>query len=82
MNDLQTDIQGIPALIRVNTFKQVRGSFHPDAASDLDYLGYTEMDYEVLDRKGYLAPWLERKIDEHDEERIETMIHNKYGGQQ
>jgi len=78
MNDLQTDIQGIPALVRVHDFTQVKGSLHPNAASDLDYLGYTEMDYEVLDRRGYPAPWLARKMDWRDEERVEIMVHREY----
>jgi len=31
---------------------------------------YDDFIYRILDRKGYLAPWLERKITNKDEERL------------
>jgi hypothetical protein len=40
----------------------------------LDYYGYTESEWEVLDRKGYKAAWLERKLSSKDESRIESEI--------
>ena len=32
--------------------------------SDVDYYGYTEIEWFLIDRKGYSAEWLERKMDE------------------
>lgn len=66
---IKSNISGIPCLIGVTTFfiKQ------PDPYtwdSDWDYYGYTEIEFDILDRKGYRAPWLERKMTEDDEERI------------
>ena len=55
-------IAGIPCLIGVRDFVKVQGSFSFNAPSDLDYSGYTEMSYDVLDRKGLIAAWLERKV--------------------
>ena len=33
--------------------------------------GKDEFDFEILDRKGYRALWLERKVDEHIEFRLQ-----------
>lgn len=75
-----TQIQGIPCLVEVTTFINVKpwkGSLHTCPSSD-DYYGYTEIEYEVLDRKGYLAKWLERKMTDRDVERVKEDIRNAY----
>lgn len=54
-------VKNIPCLIGVVNYTHVKGSFSYDAPSDLDYTGYTECDWEILDRKGYKADWLYRK---------------------
>lgn len=59
---IQTRLAGIPCQIAVSNFKRVKGSYSYNAPSDLDYYGYTDYDYEVLDRRGRPAPWLERKV--------------------
>lgn len=38
--------------------------------------GYSE--YRVLDRKGYIAEWLERKITDEDENNIQELIGNYF----
>jgi hypothetical protein len=30
----------------------------------LDYYGFTEIEWDMLDRKGYRAKWLDRKIEQ------------------
>ncbi len=72
--EIESRISGIPCLIRVTHFESVRGSYSYNAASDWDYYGYTESEWEVLDRKGYKAAWLERKLSSKDESRIESEI--------
>ena len=42
--------------------------------SDWDCYGYTDIEFDVLDRKGYKAPWLKRKLTDSDRERIETEL--------
>ena len=49
-------IAGIPCLIGVIEFKFVKGNSR--ANSDWDFHGYTDIDFEILDRKGYKAAWL------------------------
>lgn len=67
--DFDTTIAGIPCGIKVTHFRAVAGD-SSTWASDWDYYGYTELDYIVLDRKGYPAPWLEKKLDKQDQDRI------------
>lgn len=63
---IQTQLAGIPCQIAVTGFHRVKGSYRYDAPSDLDHTGYCEYDYEVLDRRGRLAPWLEKKVTEDE----------------
>lgn len=60
--ELPARIAGIPCLIGVKQCLVVPG----DPAtwdSDWDYHGYDDIDYDVLDRRGRSAPWLQRKVD-------------------
>lgn len=79
MSLVPTTIQGIPALALVTHYRVVRGSFSHNAPSDLDYRGYTEMEYEVCDRRGRAAPWLQLKMNEEDRMRVEAAIHEEMG---
>jgi hypothetical protein len=40
----------------------------------MDYYGYHEVEFDVYDRRGYRAAWLERKMTDEDRARIETEI--------
>lgn len=67
-------IAGIPCTIAVIYFHHQRphgGSAHT-CDSDVDWYGYTEMEFDVLDRKGYLANWLEKKMTDDDRIEIES----------
>lgn len=69
-----TRIAGIPCQIGVTYFHYQppwRGSSQT-CDSDWDYYGYTELEYDVLDRRGRPAAWLEKKID--DEIRTEIQL--------
>lgn len=64
MAEFEFRIAGIPARIGVTYFHYQppwRGSAHT-CDSDWDYYGYTELEYDVLDRRGNPAEWLERKL--------------------
>lgn len=70
---IEFTLAGIPCLIGVqNFFKQDAGG--RSASSDWDCDGYVEWDGEILDRKGYSAPWLERKITSKIEDQIERAV--------
>ena len=71
-----SNVCGIPCIIRVdNYFKQRAwsGSAY-NCQSDWDYYGYEELEYSVLDRKGYPAAWLERKLTPKERSRITEEI--------
>mgnify|MGYP001097107250 CR=1 FL=1 len=75
---IESTVKSIPCKIRVDDYYKVKGSYSYNAPSDFDYRGYEEINYTVLDRKGYEAPWLEKKIDELEDERIKIMISDYY----
>jgi hypothetical protein len=72
--EIESTVAGIPCLIGVTEFSSVRGSYSYNAPSDMDYYGYTESDWEVLDRRGRPAAWLDRKLTDADRSRIEREI--------
>ena len=80
LEQVPTSIQGIPCLAGITTYLVVPPWKGPasTAPSDLDYYGYTEVEYDVLDRKGYYAEWLERKMTGKDKDRVEEDIHEFY----
>lgn len=81
MSEIQTRVAGIPCIAKVTHFYRQapwRGSAHT-CDSDLDYYGYTECEFEILDRRGRPAPWLERKATDADRERITEAIETQLG---
>jgi hypothetical protein len=72
--EIESRVAGIPCLIGVTEFQSVRGSYSYHADSDMDYYGYTESEWVVLDRRGRPAAWLERKLTSADRSRIEQEI--------
>ena len=72
--EIESRVAGIPCIIGVTEFESVRGSYDYNAASDWDYHGYTECDFEVLDRRGRPAPWLARKLTDKIVREIESEI--------
>ena len=72
--EIESMVSGIPCLIGVTEFSSVRGSYSYNAPSDMDYYGYSESEWDVLDRRGRPAAWLERKLTDNDRQRIEHEI--------
>lgn len=72
--DLDTRVAGIPCVVRVKHFHKQAGSLDPHEVSDMDYYGYSESDWEVLDRRGRKADWLSKKLSVDDVSRIESEI--------
>ena len=66
-------INGIPCLIEVTYFFRQK-PLGPRCDSDYDCYGYTECEYNVLDRKGYPAKWLEKLMTDADKARIDCEI--------
>lgn len=76
MDTIQTTVSGIPCQIRIDHF-HVQPPFQGSpwqCDSDIDWYGYSEIEWTVLDRRGRPAPWLERKLSAADCARIEREI--------
>ena len=75
---IEARIQGIPCLIDVtHFFEQKPLGRYCDSCDDC--YGYTEIEYDVCDRRGRKAPWLERKMQDEDYDEIERLIIDKRG---
>lgn len=72
--EVEFRIAGIPCLIGIIDYECQPGSFSYNADSDWDYYGYSNLDYDVLDRKGYKADWLAKKITSQIEVEIEEAV--------
>jgi len=75
---IEARVAGIPCLINVTHMSVTKGSYSHDAASDWDYYGGTEIEFEVCDRRGRPAPWLERKMTQREITEIEDLILEKH----
>lgn len=75
METIEHKICGIPCLLEVTLYFEQKplGRF---ADSDYDCYGYTEIEYNVLDRRGRIAPWLEKKMDDKERDAAEEAIIN------
>jgi hypothetical protein len=72
--EIESTVAGVPCLIGVTEFSSVRGSYSYHADSDMDYYGYTESEWVVLDQRGRPAAWLERKLTDAERSRIEQEV--------
>ena len=82
MENIESNVAGIPCLIEILQCTEVKpwtGPIERCPSSD-DFYGYTEIAFNVLDRKGYRADWLTKKLSEEDVERIEEEIFNHCAG--
>ncbi len=64
--------RGIPALAGITYYDYqppFRGSPYLCDCSD-DYYGHEEVEWDLLDRRGKPAPWLDRKLSKADREGI------------
>jgi hypothetical protein len=78
--DIQVTIAGIPAVVRViyaNYTQPDPGTW----ASDIDFYGGWELDWEICDSRGRPAPWLERKATDDDRQRIEAELIEQLQGE-
>lgn len=77
ITEIETRIAGIPCRIGVTEWEKYR----PGRSSGPVESCYEDEGgcgcWEVLDRRGRPAPWLERKMTEQDESRIECELFDK-----
>lgn len=71
---METRISGIPCRVEVTSFYKYRAATvwgHPDGWAPAEP---EEINFQVLDRRGRPAPWLEAKLDDADRRRIEREL--------
>lgn len=71
---MNTKISGIPCQVEVTRFYKYRAATiwgHPDGWAPAEP---EEISFQVLDRRGRAAPWLEAKLDDADRVRIEREL--------
>jgi hypothetical protein len=76
MTEFESRVCGIPCIIRVTDWE----AYIPAQTSGPPERCYPseggESNWEILDRKGRPAAWLERKLTGDDRERIDTEVFN------
>ena len=72
--DFDTTVCGIPCGIILTHYWYMKGNFSPRAVDPGEYYGEEEIEFDVLDRKGYTANWLAQKMSEQDVIDIEEEI--------
>ena len=71
---IATQIAGIPCQLRVTYWEDtIPATWYTPAEGG-------DMEFEVLDRRGYPAPWLERKLDAADRQRLELEVNRFFKG--
>jgi len=71
---MKTTIAGIPCEVRAVTLFVTKGNYSPQAETPDEYFGARDIEFDVYDRKGYPAAWLEAKMTEEDRWRIEDEL--------
>ena len=77
-----TKIAGIPCQCKVLDYSPyVPMSITGSGMGDCDPPEYECFEYEILDRKGYKASWLENKLTAYDKERLLEEFHIELTGE-
>ena len=76
--DFSTTVCGIPCGVVIvdYTFVPPFNNNPRLCDSDWDYYGYEEMDWYLVNRKGYKAEWLENKMSDSDTASVKEEISN------
>ena len=69
-------VGGIPCQIVIDHYYRVAAD--PRADNPDDFYGYDEIEFSVIDRHGYEAAWLQKKMTADDVSRIESEIADFY----
>jgi hypothetical protein len=72
--EIESRVAGIPCLIRLGRVDITQGTYSPQADNQDEYFGHTDIEFEVLDRRGRHAPWLERKLTDDNTSDIEQQL--------
>lgn len=75
----QSKVCGIPCIVQVTTYsKAMPMRIWGSGMGDCDPPEPEEFEFQLLDRKGYPAKWLEAKLTPADEQRIYEDFHDHF----
>jgi hypothetical protein len=72
--DIDVRVCGIPAIARVLHYRPYEPAYRRGHPDNWEPASPPEIDFEILDRRGRPARWLERKLTERERERIEREL--------
>jgi hypothetical protein len=72
--DIDVRVCGIPAIARVLHYRPYEPAYRRGHPDNWEPASPPEIDFEILDRRGRPAPWLERKLTDAERERIEREL--------
>lgn len=70
-----TKVAGIPCQCKVTHYRAGKSAYLSGPMEDAREAEPEEFEYEILDSKGKLAPWLSKKLTEADTERLLEEFH-------
>lgn len=68
--EIDVRVCGIPAIARVLHYRPYEPAYRRGHPDNWEPASPPEIDFEILDRRGRPAPWLERKLTDAERERI------------
>lgn len=71
---VEINVCGIPAIARVLHYRPYEPAYRRGHPDNWEPDSPPEIDFEILDRRGRPAPWLERKLTDAERERIEREL--------
>ena len=72
--DFETRVCGIPCGVVIDRYHRTPATHSYRAETPEEYYGDLEIEYFLVDRKGYKADWLQNKMDQYDKEELEIQI--------
>lgn len=70
MDEIDIRVCGIPAIARVLHYRPYEPAYRRGHPDNWEPASPPEIDFEILDRRGRPAPWLERKLTDAERGRI------------
>jgi hypothetical protein len=74
MSEFESNVCGIPCIIRVTHYDYYQPAFISGPPENCYPAEGGCGDWEVLDRRGRPAPWLERKLTDRERSRIDDEV--------
>ena len=72
--EFESRVAGIPCIIRVTSYSSGRPANIWGRPEDCYPEEYPEVEFQVCDRRGRPAPWLERKLDTKRWQELESRV--------